>query len=141
MIEMQDFCLLVESEVEKMICGSCMRVLVLEEEDSYVMELSMPLEFKVRYKVAKDDTVLVKMTDPIEINEYLGRIESELKKYPNRFFKEIRDYGMQLTIYLVKDIPSSDIAGLTNSQAYSNKHQYSALAHDLRFSRTINLLL
>ena len=66
MIEIQDFCLLVESEVEKMICDSGMRVLVLEEEDSYVMELSMPLEFKVRYKVAKDDTVQVKMTDPIE---------------------------------------------------------------------------
>ena len=77
-----------------------------------------------------------KMTDATEINEYLGRIETELKKYPKRFFKEIRDYGMQLTIYLVKDIPGSDIAGLTNSQVYSNV--VISIKASLLFEKTLN---
>lgn len=65
MTQQEDFCLLVEDEVEKMLIGSGMRVLVLEEEKEYVMEVSMPLEFKVQCRVAKDDTVLVKFTDAV----------------------------------------------------------------------------
>ena len=77
-----------------------------------------------------------KMTDTTEINEYLGRIENELKKYPSRFFKEIRDYGMPVTIYLVKDIPGSDIAGLTNSQFYDNI--VISIKAGLLFEKTLN---
>ena len=77
-----------------------------------------------------------KMTDATEISEYLGRIETELKKYPSRFFKEIRDYGMPVTIYLVKDIPGSDIAGLTNSQFYSNI--VISIKAGLLFEKTLN---
>ena len=61
-----------------------------------------------------------KMTDDDMVDEYLGRLENELKKYPSGFFKEMADFGMPLTLYLVKDIPSSGIAGLTDRQFYNN---------------------
>ncbi|MGN1372238.1 MAG: hypothetical protein ACI4XM_08200 [Candidatus Coprovivens sp.] len=61
-----------------------------------------------------------KMTDEDEINEYLGRLENQLKKYPIGFFKEMKDFGTPLTLYLVKEIPNSGIAGLTDSQFANN---------------------
>lgn len=61
-----------------------------------------------------------KLNDTSEINEYLTRIETELKKYPNGFFKEMKDFGMPLTLYIVKDIPNSSISGLTDSQFADN---------------------
>ena len=78
----------------------------------------------------------VKMTNPDDINEYLKKIDNELKKYPTGFFKEIRDYGMNVTIYLVKDIPNSGIAGLTNSQFYSNV--VISIKESLLFEKTLN---
>lgn len=61
-----------------------------------------------------------KLTDASEINEYLTKIETEMKKYPNGFFKEMKDFGMPLTLYIVKDIPNSGISGLTDSQFADN---------------------
>lgn len=78
----------------------------------------------------------VKMNDVTTINEYLGRVETELKKYPTGFFKEMKDYGMSLTIYLVKDIPNSSISGLTDSQIYSNI--IITLKEDFSFETTFN---
>lgn len=78
----------------------------------------------------------VKMNDVTTINEYLGRVETELKKYPTGFFKEMKDYGMPLTIYLVKDIPNSSISGLTDSQIYSNI--IITLKEDFSFETTFN---
>ena len=77
-----------------------------------------------------------KMTDDTEINEYLTRIETELKKYPTGFFKEMKNFGMPLTLYIVKDIPNSGIAGLTDSQFADNI--IISIKSGLLFEKTLN---
>lgn len=77
-----------------------------------------------------------KLTDDKQINEYLKRIETEMKKYPKGFFKEMKDFGMPLTIYVVKDIPNSEIAGLTDSQFASNV--IISVKTNLFFENTLN---
>lgn len=96
-----------------------------ELNDTYRNEIQNTYGIKIAYGEEMGGYLIgsyapTKMTDDSEINEYLGRIEGELKKYPTGFFKEMKDYGMPLTLYIVKDIPGSDIAGLTDSQIYSN---------------------
>lgn len=77
-----------------------------------------------------------KLTDDKQINEYLKRIETEMKKYPKGFFKEMKDFGMPLTIYVVKDIPNSGISGLTDSQFASNV--IISVKTNLFFENTLN---
>ncbi len=77
-----------------------------------------------------------KMTYDTEINEYLTRIETELKKYPTGFFKEMKNFGMPLTLYIVKDIPNSGIAGLTDSQFADNI--IISIKSGLLFEKTLN---
>lgn len=62
---------------------------------------------------------LEKLNDDNIINEYLNEIDKALKKYPNNFFKEMKDYGMPLTIYLVKNI-NGNVSGLTDAKDSSN---------------------
>ena len=62
---------------------------------------------------------LGKLNDDNIINEYLNEIDKALKKYPNNFFKEMKDYGMPLTIYLVKNI-NGNVSGLTDAKDSSN---------------------
>ena len=53
--------------------------------------------------------------DDNKINNCLGEIDKTLKNYPNGFFKEMKDYGMPLTIYLVNSI-SGNISELTDAK-------------------------
>lgn len=58
---MNDFRNILEEEMNLLLEGSGMRVLILEDEDEYTAELIMPLEFKVTYSLEKTDEVLAKM--------------------------------------------------------------------------------
>lgn len=61
-----------------------------------------------------------KLTDPNEIYENLNNIKTHVAYYPVGFFKEMRDFGMPLTIYLVKNIPNSNIAGIADKEFYDD---------------------
>lgn len=61
-----------------------------------------------------------KLTDPLEINENLDNIKKYIAYYPVGFFKEMKDFGMPLTIYLVKNIPNSGIAGIADKEFYDD---------------------
>lgn len=96
-----------------------------ELNDEYRKKLQSTYSVKIAYGEEMGNYIVAyytptKMNDDDTINTYLSRIETELKKYPDGFFKEMSDYGMPLTIYLVKDIPNSSISGFTDSQIYSN---------------------
>ena len=60
-----------------------------------------------------------KLNDDNKINNCLGEIDKTLKNYPNGFFKEMKDYGMPLTIYLVNSI-SGKVSGLTDAKDKSD---------------------
>ena len=59
--DMNDFRNILEEEMNLLLEGSGMRVLILEDENEYTAELIMPLEFKVTYSLEKTDEVLAKM--------------------------------------------------------------------------------
>lgn len=59
-----------------------------------------------------------KLLDPLEIYENLENIKEHITYYPVGFFKEMKDFGMPLTIYLVKNIPNSGIAGIADKEFY-----------------------
>lgn len=59
---------------------------------------------------------LTKMTDPNTISEYLKKVDSVLALYPTGFFKEIINFNMPLTIYLVEAVENGQYAGLLDSQ-------------------------
>ena len=94
-----------------------------ERNDEYRKQLQNEYSVKIAYKnelgnysingYGSDD-----LNDDNEINTCLVKIDKTLKNYPNDFFKEMKDYGMPLTIYLVKSI-SGNVSGLTDAQ-YKN---------------------
>ena len=59
---------------------------------------------------------LTKMIDPNTISEYLKKVDSVLSLYPSGFFKEIINFNMPLTIYLVEAVENGQYAGLLDSQ-------------------------
>ncbi len=112
-----------------------------EVNNSYRNTIQDTYSIKIAYGNEMGDYLIgyyapTKLTDDKEINEYLKRIETEMKKYPKGFFKEMKDFGMPLTIYVVKDIPNSGIAGLTDSQSADNV--IISLKSDLLFEKTLN---
>ena len=112
-----------------------------ELNDEYRKKLQNTYSVKIAYGEEMGNYMVgyytpTKMNDDNTINEYLGKIETELKKYPGGFFKEISDYGMPLTLYLVKDIPNSSVSGFTDSQIYSNI--IITLKEDFSFETTFN---
>jgi hypothetical protein len=56
-----------------------------------------------------------KLYDDNEIYDHLNKINVALSKYPSSFFYEIKNKWKQVTIYLVKNINSSDAALTDNS--------------------------
>ena len=112
-----------------------------ELNDKYRKQLQDTYNIRIAYGEEMGNYLVAsysptKMTDDNTINEYLKRIENELKKYPIGFFKEMKDYGMPLTLYIVKDIPGSGISGLTDSQLYSNI--IITIKESLLFEKTMN---
>lgn len=57
--------------------------------------------------------------DDNEINKFLIEIDKALAKYPEGFFKEMKNFNMPATIYLVKSI-SGNVSGVTDAHIKTN---------------------
>ncbi len=60
-----------------------------------------------------------KLNDDKEINKYLKEVELTLKKYPNGFFKEMKNNNVSLRIYMVNKI-DGNYSGMTDGRNQSN---------------------
>ena len=95
-----------------------------EKNDEYRKQLQNKYSVKIAYKNELGNYTIngygsEKLNDDNKINNCLGEIGKTLKNYPNGFFKEMKDYGMPLTIYLVNSI-SGDVSGLTDAKDKSD---------------------
>ena len=95
-----------------------------EKNDEYRKQLQNKYSVKIAYKNELGNYTINgygsdKLNDDNKINNCLGEIDKTLKNYPNGFFKEMKDYGMPLTIYLVNSI-SGDVSGLTDAKDKSD---------------------
>ena len=91
-----------------------------EKNDEYRKQLQNKYSVKIAYKNELGNYTISgygsdKLNDDNKINNCLGEIDKTLKNYPNAFFKEMKDYGMPLTIYLVNSI-SGNVSGLTDAK-------------------------
>ena len=95
-----------------------------EKNDEYRKQLQNKYSVKIAYKNELGNYTIngygsEKLNDDNKINNCLGEIDTTLKNYPSGFFKEMKDYGMPLTIYLVNRI-SDDVSGLTDAKDKSD---------------------
>ena len=95
-----------------------------EKNDEYRKQLQNKYSVKIAYKDELGNYTINgygsdKLNDDNKINNCLGEINKTLKNYPNVFFKEMKDYGMPLTIYLVNSI-SGNVSGLTDAKDKSD---------------------
>ena len=95
-----------------------------EKNDEYRKQLQNKYSVKIAYKNELGNYTIngygsEKLNDDNKINNCLAEIDTTLKNYPNGFFKEMKDYGMPLTIYLVNSI-SDDVSGLTDAKNKSD---------------------
>lgn len=95
-----------------------------EKNDEYRKQLQNKYSVKIAYKDELGNYTINgygsdKLNDDNKINNCLGEINKTLKNYPNGFFKEMKDYGMPLTIYLVNSI-SGNVSGLTDAKDKSD---------------------
>ena len=95
-----------------------------EKNDEYRKQLQNKYSVKIAYKNELENYTIngygsEKLNDDSKINNCLGEIDATLENYPNGFFKEMKDYGMPLTIYLVNSI-SDDVSGLTDAKDKSD---------------------
>ena len=95
-----------------------------EKNDEYRKQLQNKYSVKIAYKNELGNYTINgygsdKLNDDNKINNCLGEIDKTLKNYPNAFFKEMKDYGMPLTIYLVNSI-SGNVSGLTDAKDKSD---------------------
>jgi len=93
--------------------------------DKYRNEIQNKYSIKIKYGNELGDYTgnyyrVTKMTDDSMVDKYLKILDKELALYPSGFFKEISDYQMPLTIYLVKGVENDAYAGLTDKQFTSN---------------------
>ena len=95
-----------------------------EKNDEYRKQLQNKYSVKIAYKDELGNYTINgygsdKLNDDNKINNCLGEINKTLKNYPNGFFKDMKDYGMPLTIYLVNSI-SGNVSGLTDAKDKSD---------------------
>lgn len=95
-----------------------------EKNDEYRKQLQNKYSVKIAYKDELGNYTINgygsdKLNDDNKINNCLGEINKTLKNYPNGFFKEMKDYGMPLTIYLVNSI-SGNVSGFTDAKDKSD---------------------
>ena len=95
-----------------------------EKNDEYRKQLQNKYSVKIAYKDELGNYTINgygsdELNDDNKINNCLGEINKTLKNYPNGFFKEMKDYGMPLTIYLVNSI-SGNVSGLTDAKDKSD---------------------
>ena len=93
--------------------------------DEYRKKLENKYLVKIVYKDENGNYLIggsintEKLYDDNEINKYLKEVESTLKKYPNGFFKEMKDNNVSLRIYMVNKIDGGH-SGMTDGRNQSN---------------------
>lgn len=96
-----------------------------EINDEYRKKLENKYLVKIVYKDENGNYLIggsintEKLYDDNEINKYLKEVESTLKKYPNGFFKEMRDNNVSLRIYMVNKLDGGH-SGMTDGRNQSN---------------------
>jgi|GEM_PF-914556 len=96
-----------------------------EINDEYRKKLENKYLVKIVYKDENGNYLIggsintEKLYDDNEINKYLKEVESTLKKYPNGFFKEMKDNNVSLKIYMVNKIDGGH-SGMTDGRNQSN---------------------
>ena len=96
-----------------------------EINDEYRKKLENKYSVKIVYKDENGNYLIggsintEKLYDDNEINKYLKEVESTLKKYPNGFFKEMKDNNVSLRIYIVNKIDGGH-SGMTDGRNQSN---------------------
>lgn len=96
-----------------------------EKNNEYRKTLENKYSVKIIYKDENGDYLIggsiktEKLNDDNEINKYLKEVESTLKKYPNGFFKEMKDNNVSLRIYMVNKI-DGNYSGMTDGRNQSN---------------------
>ena len=96
-----------------------------EINDEYRKKLENKYLVKIVYKDENGNYLIggsintEKLYDDNEINKYLKEVESTLKKYPNGFFKEMKDNNVSLRIYMVNKIDGGH-SGMTDGRNRSN---------------------
>lgn len=96
-----------------------------EKNNEYRKTLENKYSVKIIYKDENGDYLIggsintEKLYDDNEINKYLKEVESTLKKYPNGFFKEMKDNNVSLRIYIVNKIDGGH-SGMTDGRNQSN---------------------
>ena len=96
-----------------------------EINDEYRKKLENKYLVKIVYKDENGNYLIggsintEKLYDDNEINKYLKEVESTLKKYPNGFFKEMKDNNVSLRIYIVNKIDGGH-SGMTDGRNQNN---------------------
>lgn len=96
-----------------------------EKNNEYRKTLENKYSVKIIYKDENGDYLIggsiktEKLNDDNEIDKYLKEVESTLKKYPNGFFKEMKDNNVSLRIYMVNKI-DGNYSGMTDGRNQSN---------------------
>ena len=96
-----------------------------EKNNEYRKTIENKYSVKIIYKDENGDYLIggsiktEKLNDDNEIDKYLKEIESTLKKYPNGFFKEMKDNNVSLRIYMVNKI-DGNYSGMTDGRNQSN---------------------
>ena len=97
----------------------------IEFDEKYRKKLENKYSVKIVYKDENGNYLIggsintEKLNDDNEINRYLKEVESTLKKYPNGFFKEMKDNNVSLRIYMVNKIDGGH-SGMTDGRNQSN---------------------
>ena len=96
-----------------------------EKNNEYRKTLENKYSVKIIYKDENGDYLIggsintEKLNDDNEIDKYLKEVELTLKKYPNGFFKEMKDNNVSLRIYMVNKI-DGNYSGMTDGRNQSN---------------------
>ncbi len=96
-----------------------------EKNNEYRKTLENKYSVKIIYKDENGDYLIggsiktEKLNDDNEIDKYLKEVETTLKKYPNGFFKEMKDNNVSLRIYMVNKI-DGNYSGMTDGRNQSN---------------------
>lgn len=94
-----------------------------QKNNEYRNQIQNKYSIKIAYKDEMDYYSMNGYTRQIiednEINKYLIEIDKALAKYPEGFFKEMKNFNMPATIYLVKSI-SGNVSGVTDAHIKTN---------------------
>ena len=73
----------------------------------------------------------ISLTDSNEISNALNNLNNTMDLYPSGFFKEMSNYGVPLTVYLIKRYSAGNVTGVTDS---STNNVLISIATDFDFA-------